>query len=276
MEIIARVVASISGVAVAIAGLGLFGMAAMAVLLIGPNGLSLDAEGRLIYLATPDRTVMRLESDGTRTVLADGWRGRRFNGPNDLTIHSSGAIYVTDSVFGIRDGLANPDSELDFSGVYLLEDGRTTLIYSNAENPGGWPNGITLSPDESVLYMNAGFQNILKYDVLADGTIENGEVFIPGEGSDGMKVDSLGNLYTTSGAGPGEVRITAPDGTRLGVLELPVPNGEPQTQVCATNVAFGDNDSRTLYITACEHVYRIRMRVTGMHPLPRGSGRPPQ
>jgi gluconolactonase len=238
----------------------------MAVLLIGPNGLSLDADGRLIYLATPDRAVMRLEPDGTRTVIADRWNGRRFNGPNDLTIHSNGSIYFTDSVWGIRDGLANPDSELDFSGIYLIKDGETSLLYSDANHPGGFPNGIALSPDESKLYMNAGSQNLLRFDVLADGTLGNGEIFYPGEGSDGMKVDSLGNLYTTSGAGPGEVRITAPDGTRLGVLKLPVPAGEPQAQVCATNVAFGDNDSRTLYITACEHVYRIRMRVPGVHP----------
>jgi len=238
----------------------------MAVLLIGPNGLSLDAQGRLVYLATPDRAVMRLEPDGTRTVLADRYDGRRFNGPNDLAIHSSGRMYMTDSVFGIRDGLANPDAELDFSGVYLIDGADTTLIYSNADNPGGWPNGIALSPDERWLYMNAGFQNIWRYEVAPDGTIRNGEVFISGEGSDGMKVDVLGNLYTTSGAGPGEVRITSPEGVRLGVLELPVPAGEPQTQVCATNVAFGDPDSRMLYITACEHVYRVRMEVAGVHP----------
>lgn len=238
----------------------------MAVLLIGPNGLSLDAEGRLIYLATPDRTVMRLEPDGSRTVIADRWNGRRFNGPNDLWIRSDGAIYMTDSVFGIRDGLANPDSELDFSGIFLIDDGDVRLVYSNEDDPGGWPNGVVLSPDERYLYMNAGFQNIMRYEVAADGSIENGEVFVAGEGSDGMKVDVLGNLYTTTGAGPGEVRITAPDGTRLGVIELPVPAGEPQTQVCATNVAFGGNDSRTLFITACEHVYSIRMKVAGVHP----------
>ena len=240
----------------------------MAVLLIGPNGLSLDAEGRLIYLATPDRAVMRLEPDGTRTVIADRYDGKRFNGPNDLWIRSDGAIYMTDSVFGLRDGLANPAAELRFSGVYLIRDGVVTLLYDNAENAAGWPNGIALSPDERHLYMNAGFQNILRYDVAPDGTISNGEIFIAGEGSDGMKVDRLGNLYTTSGAGPGEVRITSPDGKRLGSLELPVPSGEPQAQVCATNVAFGDNDSRTLYITACEHVYRIRLNVAGVHPLP--------
>jgi len=238
----------------------------MAVLLIGPNGLSLDAEQRLIYLATPDRAVMRLEPDGTRTLLADRYAGKRFNGPNDLWIRSDGAIYLTDSVWGIRDGLANPDSELDFSGIYLIKDNDVRLIYSDADKPNAWPNGIALSPDERYLYMNAGNQNILRYEVMPDGTISNDEIFIAGEGSDGMKVDVLGNLYTTSGAGPGEVRITSPEGKRIGVLELPMPGGEPQAQVCATNVAFGGNDSQTLFITACEHVYQIRLNVAGVHP----------
>lgn len=83
--------------------------------------------------------------------------------------------------------------------------------------------------------MNTGVQNVLRYELASDGTLRNRTVFIAGEGSDGMKVDVLGNLYTTNGAG-------------------------------ATNVAFGDRDSRTLYITACEHVYRIRMNVAGVHP----------
>lgn len=238
----------------------------MAVLLIGPNGLSLDREGRLLYLAANDRAVMRLERDGTRTVVADRYDGRRFNGPNDLAVHSNGSIYLTDSVWGIRDGLANPDSELDFSGVYLIRDGEVTLLYSDADNSGGWPNGIALSPDERHLYMNTGVENVLRFELAPDGTLQGRTVFIAGEGSDGMKVDTLGNLYTTNGAGAGEVRITSPDGVRLGVLELPVPAGEPRAQVCATNVAFGDRDSRTLYITACEHVYRIRMNVAGVHP----------
>jgi gluconolactonase len=241
----------------------------MAVLLIGPNGLSLDAEGRLLYLAANDRAVMRLERDGTRTVIADRHDGLRFNGPNDLAVHSNGSIYLTDSIWGIRDGLANPQAGLKSSGVYLIRDATTTLLYSDADNPGGWPNGIALSPDERHLYLNTGVQNVLRFELAADGTLRNRTVFIAREGSDGMKVDVLGNLYTTNGAGAGEVRITAPDGVRLGVLELPVPAGEPRAQVCATNVAFGDRDSRTLYITACEHVYRIRMKVAGVHPAAR-------
>lgn len=238
----------------------------MHVLMIGPNGLSLDPDGRLVYLAAPDRTVMRLESDGRRTVIADNYNGEKFNGPNDLAIRSDGAIYLTDTIWGIRDGLNNPDAGLAYSGIYLIKNGNVTLLYSDRDTLGGTPNGIVLSPDESTLYFNGGFQNIFRARVLDDGTTSEAEIFIAGEGSDGMKVDVLGNLYTTSGGGPGEVRITSPSGKRLGVIQLPVLAGEPRAQVCATNIAFGDVDSRTLYITACEHVYRLRMRVEGIHP----------
>lgn len=238
----------------------------MHVLMIGPNGLSLDSKGRLNYLAAPDRTVMRLEADGSRTRIAEGYAGERFNGPNDLAIRSDDAIYLTDTIWGIRDGLDNPDAGLPYSGIFLLKDGEVRLLYSDDDVLEGTPNGIALSPDERTLYFNAGFSNIYRADVFADGTTGTPEVFIPGEGSDGMKVDTLGNLYTTSGGGPGQVRITSPQGKRLGIIEMPTPAGEPRAQVCATNIAFGDNDSHTLYITACEHVYRLRMKVAGVHP----------
>jgi gluconolactonase len=87
---------------------------------------------------------------------------------------------------------------------------------------------------------------------------------IKGQGSDGIKVDVKGNIYLTTGAGPGEVRIFSPEGVLLGTIKLPVSTREPQAQICATNIAFGDADGKTLYITACEHVYRVRMEVEGI------------
>jgi gluconolactonase len=84
---------------------------------------------------------------------------------------------------------------------------------------------------------------------------------------DGIKVDEKGNVYTTSGPGPGEVRITSPEGVRLGTIKLPILNREPRAQICATNVAFGDRDGKGLYITACEHVYRVQMKVAGIRPM---------
>lgn len=150
----------------------------------------------------------------------------------------------------------------------MVKDGQVSLLVDEQEL-GGMPNGLAFSPDERYLYLNADYNNIMRYEVAEDGTLSNGTVFVESEGSDGIKVDRNGNVYTTSGAGPGEVRITSPEGVRLGTLKLPIFSREPRAQICATNVAFGDADSKGLYITACEHVYRVRMKVAGVRPLTR-------
>jgi gluconolactonase len=235
------------------------------ILLIGSNGLALDAQERLVVTAMNDRTVYRLEKDGTRTILADRFEGRRFSGPNDVVVASNGSVYFTDSVWGLRNAARDPDRELPFSGFYLIRDGRVTLLGGDRDAPGAFPNGITLSPDERTLYVTAGAARTMRYDVLPDGGVANGRLFVT-HGSDGMKVDTLGNLYTTSGGTPGVVQITSPAGVPLGRLHLPQPATEPRPRVCATNVAFGDRDSRALYITACTHLFRIRLRVPGIRP----------
>lgn len=242
----------------------------MHVLLIGPNGITLDPEGRVVYCASPDRRVMRLEKDGTRTVLAETYEGMRFSGPNDLVYRSDGTLYFTDTIWGLRSargGHPSSERELPYTGVFMVKDGEVSLAL-HEEELGGMPNGIALSPDERFMYVNAGSASIKRYEVNADGTVSNGTVLIEGEGSDGIKVDERGNVYTTSGAGPGEVRITSPEGVRLGTLHLPILNREPRPQICATNIAFGDPDGKGLYITACEHVYRVRMNVAGVRPKP--------
>jgi gluconolactonase len=237
------------------------------VLLIGPSCASLDSQGRLIWCADNDRTVMRLEKDGTRTVLASGSNGKRFSGPNDIVVAKDDAVYVTDNDFGLRDGGKNPDKQLQ-NGIYRIKDGQATMVL-DAMVLGGIPNGVVLSPDEKYLYANAG-QRMFRYEVKADGSLGPGSPFTQGPGiGDGMKVDTLGNVYSTSGAGPGIVRITAPSGTLLGYLNLPIVGGEPKRQICATNVAFGDLDAKSLYVTACDHVYRIRMKVAGVMPGPK-------
>jgi gluconolactonase len=240
------------------------------VLLIGPSCASLDSQGRLIWCADNDRTVMRLEKDGTtRTVLSSGSNdGKRFSGPNDIAVTRDDAVYLTDNDFGLRDGGQNPDKQMP-NGIWRIKDGQSTMVL-DAKVLGGIPNGITLSPDERYLYANAG-QRMFRYEVRADGSLGPGSLFTQGPGiGDGMKVDTLGNVYSTSGAGPGIVRITSPAGTLLGYLNLPIVGGEPKKQICATNVAFGDLDGRGLYVTACDHVYRIRMKVAGVMPGPRG------
>jgi gluconolactonase len=238
------------------------------VLMIGPNGETMDSQGRLIWCASPDGTIVRLEKDGSRTVLAGKYQGKRFNGPNDLVATSDGAVYFTDSDFGLRGGSKSPDKELSFNGVYLVKDGKVTLLVSTEGKQGSWPNGIALSPDQKHLYLSEGFARIMSYPIKSDDTLGTPTVLTEGGGGigDGMKTDLKGNLYSTGGAGPGHVRITSPDGKILGRIYLPVIGGEPKRQICATNVAFGDPDGKGLYITACEAVYRIRLKTAGVMP----------
>lgn len=237
----------------------------VAILLIGSNGLALDPEGRLVVTAMNDRTVFRLEKDGSRTVLADRYEGKRFNGPNDIVIKSNGSVYFSDSVWGLRGAATDPAREIPYSGFYLIKNGTVTLLGGDRDAPGMFPNGITLSPDEKYLYVTAGGGRTMRYDILPDDTVANGRLFVQ-HGSDGMRVDRKGNLYTTSGGGPGVIQITSPDGKPLGRLHLPQPASEPRPRVCATNVAFGDADNRGLYITACTHLFKIRLKIEGVRP----------
>ena len=239
------------------------------VLLIGPSCTGLDSKGRLIWCADNDRTVNRLEPDGERTVLSRGSPdGKRFSGPNDISVRRDDGIYLTDNDFGLRDAGASPDKQMP-NGIWLIKDGQSRLVLG-ADALGGIPNGVVLSPDERYLYLSS-LQKMMRYEVKPDGSLGAGALFTEGPGiGDGMKTDTLGNVYSTSGAGPGIVRITAPSGKLLGLLNLPIYGGEPKRQICATNLAFGDADGKGLYVTACDVVYRIRTKVAGMMPGPKG------
>jgi gluconolactonase len=232
------------------------------VLLIGPSCTGLDSKGRLIWCADNDRAVMRLEPDGKRTVLSAGLDGKRFSGPNDITIRADDGVYLADNDFGLRDAGKSPDKQLG-NGIFLIRDGATRLVL-DARDLGGIPNGIVLSPDETRLYLSAGFGRIWSYEVKPDGSLGGRTLFTEGPGiGDGMKVDKAGNVYSTSGGGPGIVRITTPSGKLLGLINLPIYGGEPKKQICATNVAFGGPARTDLFIAACDAVYRIRLKVAG-------------
>jgi gluconolactonase len=235
----------------------------LAVILLGSNGLALDPGGRLVLCAVGDRAVKRREKDGTLTVLADRYEGKRFSGPNDLVIRSDGALYFTDSITGLRGGGTSASREIPFIAFYLLKDGRLQLL--DKEPLGGNPNGIALSHDEKYLYVTA-HPRILRYDLKPDGTVANRHVFVDMSGSkgpgsaDGLKVDRNGNVYST---GPGGVWIISPDGKHLGTIHTPINS---------LNVGFGDADGKTLYITARRNLYRIRLNVPGVRAMPRASG----
>jgi gluconolactonase len=237
------------------------------VLLMGPGCTGIDGQGRLIWCAGQDLAIKRLEKDGTRTVLAAGFDGKHFNGPNDVAIATDGAIYFTDSDVGLRGGIRGPLAQMPDS-VWRWKSGKVALVVSR-ETLGAEPNGIALSPDDKYLYLSAGTispdPKVMRYPVNADGSVGAGEIFTHGSGiGDGMKTDGAGNLWSTD-ALPGTVRITAPSGRLLGLLHLPTPgDAEPRKTTCASSVAFGGDDAKTLYITACEFIYAIALKAPGL------------
>jgi gluconolactonase len=182
-------------------------------------------------------------------------------------------VYFTDGNSGVRGGANGPAREMTFNGFFLIKLGRVTLLDERLRKPQdftGFPNGIALSPDEKFLYVTMG-RSIVRYEVQPDDTVANPVEFATVPNNDGLKVDRNGNVFSTTGAGPGEVRIWSPQGRHLGTIELPQTSALPRQQICATNVAFGDPDGQTLYITACMHVYRIRLKTAGVLSGPRPS-----
>ncbi|MEP7304902.1 MAG: SMP-30/gluconolactonase/LRE family protein [Acidobacteriota bacterium] len=235
------------------------------VLLIGPSCTGMDHQGRVIWCADNDRQLMRLEKDGTRTVLSSGMNGQKFSGPNDIAIAADDAVYLADNDFGLRDAGRNPDKQLQ-NGIYRIKDGKTTLVLSGTDL-GGTPNGIALSPDGKWMYLSTAARKMRRYAVNPDGTVGAFTVFTEGVGiGDGQKTDTAGNVYSTGGAGPGIVRITSPEGKLLGTINLPIYGGEPKKQICSTNEAFGGPDGKTLFIAGCDAVYTIPLKTAGIVP----------
>jgi gluconolactonase len=234
--------------------------------LYGSNGLTLDRGGRIILDANGDRAVERLEKDGRRTMLADHFEGKRLTCPNDIVVRSDDTVYFTDGAAGcLPKREDDPAKELPFHGVYFIQNGNLQLL---DKDPGNFPpNGLAFSPDEKILYVNNGGpgpnqRQIFAYDVQSDGTVKNKRLFIDftGEkgigGPDGMKVDVQGNVYST---GMGGVWVISPSGKRLG--QIPAPQG-----MRFSNLAFGDQDSKTLYVVSPKTLWRIRLNVAGIRP----------
>ncbi len=226
---------------------------------IGSNGLTLDAEGRLIVCQHGNGRIIRWEEDGSSTVLVDKFQGKRLNSPNDLVYHSDGSLYFTDPPYGLLKQDEDPAKELDFNGIYRLAEGKLQLLSKELTRP----NGLAFSPDEKHLYVaNSDPERKIwmHYDVQPDGSLANGAVFYDASAEtkdglpDGMKVDQSGNLYCT---GPGGVWIFSPEGRHLGIIK------PPETPA---NCAWGDADGKTLYMTAVTGLYRIQLEVAGIRP----------
>jgi gluconolactonase len=222
----------------------------------GSNGLTLDREGRLTINEHGNRRVTRLEKDGSLTVLADRYEGKRLNSPNDLVYRSDGTLYFTDPPFGLPKFFDDPRKELGFSGVYSLREGKLRLISTDLAGP----NGVAFSPDERYLYVTNWDEKkkvIMRYESHADGTVSNGELFFDmtsaaGEDAlDGMKVDVRGNLYVS---GPGGLWIISAAGKHLGTVVAPK---HPH------NMAWGGIDGKTLFLCAQTGLYRMTMNISG-------------
>ncbi len=230
----------------------------------GSNGLTIDGEGRLWACEHGDRRVSRLEPRGGKITIVDSYEGQRLNSPNDLVLNSRGDLYFTDPAYGLHRRYEDPDRELAFCGVYLVRAGtrEPVLVDDTLENP----NGVALSPDEDSLYVtqsNPKRAVVMRYPVLADGTLGPGEVLIdlsdrvseaPGL-PDGIKVDLAGNIFTT---GPGGVWVASADGSLRGRIE---------TGRRIANLCWGD-DGSMLYLCSDDYLCRVRTLTLGSLPGP--------
>jgi gluconolactonase len=220
---------------------------------IGANGIALDPQGRVVLCAQGDRQLVRLEKDGTRSVLATGYEGHRFNHTNSMAIKSNGTIYMTDSAAGVH--VPHPPSA-DVQGalplsVYMIKDGKVSLAIADRGH------GLAFSPDEKFFY--AGIGNIImRYDVQQDDTVANGRAFIDMSGQNAhggpnqLAIDREGNVYA---GGPGGLWIMNPSGKHLGTIPLPA---------VAAGLAFGGPDLKTLYIIDSRNLLEIRLNVPGI------------
>ncbi len=214
------------------------------------NGLTLDREGRLIACEHSGRRVSRTEADGSVVAIASHFNGGKLNSPNDVVVKSDGVVYFTDPPYGIQP----EEREQPVNGVYrILPDGTLELLVGDFDRP----NGLAFSPDESILYIDdSPRRHVRAFDVQADGTLANSRIIAdmdhPQPGSpDGMKIDEEGHLYVTGATG---VWVFEPNGELLGVVATPE---RP------ANCAWGDDDRKSLYITAQTSLYRVRTKIAG-------------
>jgi gluconolactonase len=220
------------------------------------NANTFTPDGRLLTCEHSGRRIVREEADGSLTPLATHYQGKRLNSPNDIVCQGDGTVFFTDPPYGLGPPHGVPaEQELPFNGLFRLDpDGTLTLLADDFERP----NGLAFSPDERVLYVDdTARSHIRSFTVGFDGRLTNDRIFVELYGSgrgrpDGLKVDREGDIYCT---GPGGVWVIGRDTTILGRIRVP-----EQT----ANLAWGGEDWQTLYLTASDKLYRIRLAVAGI------------
>jgi gluconolactonase len=222
---------------------------------IGPNGATAGEHGTVVMCQHGNRRIVRITNDLKVTTVVDNFEGKKLNSPNDVVYRSDGSLYFTDPPYGLSKFDDDPTKELPFNGVFKLTNGKLQLLVKDMTRP----NGLAFSPDEKTLYVANSDENYrmwMRFDVNDDGTVRNGRVFAdvsaePEEGlPDGMKIDSLGNIWTT---GPGGIWVFTPQGKHIGTIKPPE---QP------ANCAWGE-DGKTLFITANTGLYRLRTSIQG-------------
>lgn len=230
------------------------------------NGNYRDRQGRLLTCEHDTRRLTRTEYDGAITVLMDHYQGRPLNAPNDLAVHSDGAIWFTDPGYGIMSNYEGHKAQFELpANVYRL-DPKTrdvTVVVGDLDKP----NGICFSPDEKKLYIvDTGVPKhptdphpIFVYDVVDGMSLTNRRLFVnmaPGT-SDGIRCDVDGNIWSAAGWGSQEyngVHIFAPDGTLIGKIHLP--------ETCA-NLCFGGAKKNRLFMAASQSLYSVYVGTEG-------------
>jgi len=232
------------------------------------NGRTVDPLGRVVACEHGGRRVSRREHDGSITVLASSFQGKKLNSPNDVVVRADGSIWFTDPTYGIDSDYEGhkADSEIGASYVYRIDPdgGETTVVATDFAKP----NGLAFSLDEKQLYISDtglshdpdGPHHIRVFDVSADGRgLTNGRVFATCDAGvfDGFRLDCLGNIWASAGDG---VHCFAPDGTLLGKIRIPE---------AVANVEFGGLNRNRLFITATQSLYSVYVRVNGARTVGR-------
>lgn len=226
------------------------------------NGNTRDRHGRLVSCHHGGRNVTRTEADGSITVIADSYQGKKLNSPNDVVVKSDGSVWFTDPTYGIMSDYEGYKSESEQNGCYVYRVDPATGDIAVVVDDFVKPNGLAFSPDESILYIaDSGFSHdpdgphhIRAFDVGEDGKLSNGRVFAevaPGV-PDGFRVDIEGNVWTSCQDG---VICIAPDGTALGKIRIPT---------MVANLTFGGPRRNRLFITATKSLYAVYVATTGV------------
>ena len=225
------------------------------------NGHTVDPQGRLVSCEHGERRVTRTEHDGTITVLADSFEGKRLNSPNDVVVRSDGAVYFTDPSYGIESDYEGNKGESEFENgaCYVFRVDPITGALSIVADDFDRPNGLAFSVDERLLYVadSGGPHNMSVLDVADDGTLSNKREFAVCEQGvfDGFRLDGDGRIWTSAADG---VHCYDPDGTLLGKIQVP--------EVVA-NVAWGWPKRNRLYMCATTSLYAIVLTVNGARTM---------